>query len=130
MQLKIREVINLHAALQKLDTYQNDGKEFPFTLGAIRLDIARNIRVLNPSVEAYNKARNDLLKQITNGTGMLAPDAPAESRSQFAEEIEKMMESSDDFKLYTIKQADLKLDINPINSTVLAIMLDTGVLVD
>jgi len=128
MQLKIKDAIQLYSSLQRLDTYQNDGKEIPFTLGAIRLDIARNMSALKPAVEAYEKARNDLIKQLSNGTGTLGADTDPAALKQFGEEVEKMLERSDEFKLFAIKQADLKLDINPIGVNTLAVMIETGLL--
>ena len=129
IEISMKDALELYTVLtRQFDTYNKDGKDIPFTLGAVRFDIARNANVLKPSIEAYEKARNDLITQLSNGTGKLDNETNPAVLMEFGTEVEKILGQRLGFDVTRIEKEDLKLDVNPIAITALMVLHSTGVL--
>ena len=119
MKLTLTKVLNLRGALSALDSYEKavgdkTVRELYQLGGPLRLRIARNLNLLDPEISAYQKARNALVVQHTNGA-----DKKVDMANFVAAENE-LLESEIELDLKPIKEHELQLDKNPVPGTVLA----------
>lgn len=129
LSLKLDQILSLANALASLDAgqtrivKQGDAADkvvqLPYEFsGATRWAIARNLGALKREVEAFDKARGDLIKQISGG-GTEIKKENAEQMARYLKEITPVAETPVKVDLQCLKPDDLKLDVNPIPSTTL-----------
>lgn len=121
MKLTMTKVINLHGGLSSLDAYEKVVgdkvvKELYQLGGPLRLNIARNLNRIESEVAAFQKTRNALVVEHSNGSGTV--DMPAFVMAERA-----LLDSETEIDLILLKEADLSLNINPIPGTVLAAIM-------
>ncbi len=126
--MKLNEALNCLQSLNALDgrprVVRDGGQERvviePYTLSApTRMAIARNIASLSAEEQAFNAARQSLIRQFCNADG----EIPVEQRKDFESEIKSMLESETEAKLVLLSEADLQIGVNPIPPSVLASLL-------
>jgi hypothetical protein len=123
LSLDLNEVFKLHTALTGLDGYDRAVgdkvvKEF-YSLGALRLDIARNLSALERISEDFEKARSALVKECEpeSGKGVKEGD---KKWPRFKTEFERMSSQKQEIKLAVIDLSKLDIAKNPIPVLVLA----------
>lgn len=132
--LKVDQVIQVANALASLDSGQTKVVKFtdqtgatsdkavqlPYELsGATRWAIARDLGALKKEVEAFDKARTDVIKQLTNGGSEIKKEETVKM-AKYLDQVNDILQKPVKVELQKIKGEDLKLDINPIPSTTLA----------
>lgn len=129
LKLKLEQILPLANALASLDQgqtkiiKQGDAPDkvlqLPYEFsGATRWAIARNLGALKREVEAFEKTRADLIKQISGGGAEIKKDEP-EKFAKYLAEITPIVESTLKLELQRLKPDDLKLDQNPIPASTL-----------
>lgn len=129
MKLKLADILPLANALASLDAgatkiiKQGDAPDkvvqLPYEFsGATRWAIARNLGALKREVEAFEKTRGDLIKQISGGGTEIRKDEP-EKLARYLTEITPIAETAVKVDLQRLKPDALKLDLNPIPSSTL-----------
>ena len=135
MKLKVRQILEIYAALQMLDGYEKPvGKgdeqktirvSYQFS-GKTRKKIARNMTQLRIEVDEFSTASDALFRQLSGGKETLDPNDKKEA-SQIGEfnrqKIEMMNEETDELKLKLFTDDEFDLDKNPIPGTVYAALL-------
>lgn len=132
MKLKISQVIELQSALSRLDGIQKTVNVVtngvtvervitePFKFGGkIRWNLSKNLAILTRILGEFDKARNDLLLEVSEGAGIIKAE-DCERIAKFNQQLAEMRDSEDDVVgILTIGEADLNLDVNPIPLAVL-----------
>lgn len=128
MKLKITKVKELHEALLQLDGLEKvahiDGKDKivkePFKLsGKSRWNIAKNVGILARKLEGFDKVRNDLVQEISEGKNIITKDE-TEKIKAFEKEIISVLETEEEIEgILTITKTDLNLDANAIPTWVI-----------
>ena len=122
--LSVEQAIRVTNGLGQLDGYDGTCKDGAtektcrklYNLGmGVRMTIAKNMDKGVAVGKIYNKARQDLIAQLSEG-GTKVPD---ENMSKFLAEDAKAQEASSGVIMDRINKSDLKLDENPIPATVL-----------
>jgi hypothetical protein len=138
MTLSIATIFDLQNALAALDGTTKavrDGEReiavrSPYKLGAgLRMAIAKNLYRLKVVTDAYTKAINDTISELSGGGTQLEspaaftdPDEKAKAKekwSQFSKEKRELEAEMHEVELITMTEAELKLDDNTIPGTVL-----------
>lgn len=123
--LTVEQALNVAGGLAQLTSYDSTDKEgkptkvFYKLSSDLRILIAVNIDVGRSVQTRFQTAQNDLVMQLSGGTGKV----PDEKTGQFNVEIGKMMQAKALAGFYRIKAADLKLDENPIPGPVLSLIV-------
>ncbi len=91
----------------------------PFQLGqAVRYAVARTLTHLRPTLEAIEIARNAVIMQHGNTAGSVEPGS--EAFIACTAELRDLMAGEDGVELHKIKIADLNVEANQLNATLLA----------
>lgn len=134
MTLKLKEISELHAALLSLDGYDRIARgaegqpdqivHEPYQLGGkVRWNVAKNSGILKQLMDAYNVARNDLVKELSKD-GKSIPATDTDALAKFTEEHQKIFEIDHEVSgLLKFNEADLNLDKNPIPPSVLVALM-------
>ena len=123
--LSVEQVLNVTAALKSLDSYQaknKDGATYPAPYnfsGVTRMNIATDLDRGSVVLKAYQTSLNEVIKGLSGGTGTV----PGEKMAEYNVEVLKMLAAPAGVSLAKIKEADLKLDENPIPGSVLGLLL-------
>jgi len=127
MKLSLESIIRLNVGLSQLDGYDKIVKQgetervvrvyYKLTAG-FRLAMAMNLDRLQPIVSAYNKARNNIILELSEGSGKVPDDKNAEFNSQDVDILDEIHT----IKLTKIKENELDLDNNPIPVSTLALL--------
>lgn len=123
--LSIEQTIGVATALKQIDTYQakdKDGKVYaaPYNFGGTtRMAIAVNINRGDFELKNYQIAVNGLIAQMSGG----ASQVPPEKMQDFLAETTKLGNGPASVVLVRIKEADLKLDENPIPGSLLSLLV-------
>lgn len=137
MKLKIAEVKTILDALLQLDGYDQIAKikqpngltedkvvRKPYDLsGKTRWNISKNITILSKKMEGFDKVKNDLIAQISEGKNIILKDETAKIKA-FEKEVSSILEIEEEIdgllKL-TPKELklDLDLDVNPFPNSVI-----------
>jgi hypothetical protein len=123
--LTVEQALNISAALRALDTYEakdKDGKSYaaPYTFsGVTRMAIAVDLEKTSAVLKTYQATLNEVIKTMSGGTGTV----PGNKMADYNVEVLKMLAAPAGVSLTRIKQADLKLDENPIPGSVLGLLL-------
>jgi len=105
----------LHTALSKLDSCK-----FPKSAnGAMRYNIAKNLRLLRPALDVFEDTRVSLVQSITNGKGAVDPQSP-EGVAYFMDLRELQKKEAGDFELLKLKWDTLDPETNAIAPSTLA----------
>lgn len=129
MKIKLSDASNLLVALCALDGYERiikDGANEKtaldsYKLGALRLPIAKNVRVLRGALEDFQRARNGLVMEASGGKGELDPkDTQANVKLGFA--VQKLLDTEQELPLEPLPEAEL-LAAGPIPPSVLASLI-------
>lgn len=132
MRITVRTALEILSAVAQLDSYADGGdKRIPYKYdGATRLALAGLRRRLRAVQEDYTEARNNLIMELSNGTGEL-PTVPTNGadREERARAIaqhvalavreREMLAAEVELELEPLTAAALKLDDNPIPPGVL-----------
>jgi hypothetical protein len=86
----------------------------PFKLGPLRHVIAKNLGVLRPHLEAFNEARNGVLREVSGGLRAIDGEKEPEKFARFSEQVDKMATEKASVELETIPLPQLHLDVNEI----------------
>jgi len=127
--LTVQQEINLEQALAALDGHQVvakvNGQDAVVTVsydfsGAVRWKILDDIGLLEPKLEAWQKANKAIIDRISGGKGFIAQTDGA-GQSAYSSAVNDAMTHVDETspKLETFTRSDLDLDRNPIPGTVL-----------
>lgn len=123
--LTVEQALNVAAGLAQLasyDTVDKDGKPskvyYKFSAD-LRILIAVNIDVGRAIQTRFQNASNDLIMQLSDGSGTL----PDEKKGAFNVEIAKLMQAQSRAGYTRIKLADLKLDENQVPAPVLSLII-------
>jgi hypothetical protein len=125
MKLKISQINELKEAISGLEGTQevHDGKVItkPFKLsGKTRWNLSKNLAILSRKMEGYEKVKNDLLLQISGGSGIIK-EAEVEKIAEFTKQVREIITTEEEVDgLLKIKEEELKLDENPIPLAVLS----------
>jgi hypothetical protein len=136
MKIKLKSALEMYAAIQQLDSYQ-DGAARPTLYkydGDTRLRLAVARRCLREINEDYVEARNKIIMQLSDGAGELIGTHPGMSEQErkdivrrnaaFAERERELLNSEVTLAIEPIAIARLKLDDNPIPAAVLDLLGD------
>lgn len=121
--ISMGKIFALHQAHQGLDFYERAVgdrvvKEY-YALGAMRLDIGRNLSALQNPIDVWEKARQSLVNECKpKGSDTVKPGDPKWPR--FEVEFNKMSDEKHEVRLIRIDRARLDLAKNPIPIMVLA----------
>ncbi len=129
MKLKITKIKDIHSALLKLDGYDKvvevDGKEkiikaaYDFT-GKVRWNLSKNASILQRKLEGFDKVRNDLVDQISEGKGVIKPDE-TEKMQKFEKELLSVLTLEEEIDgILAISFDDFNLSKNQIPVSVLS----------
>jgi hypothetical protein len=128
MKLKITKIKEMHDALVKLDGYdvvvRVEDKDRIVSQsyqlsGKARWNIAKNISILGDRIERFSQVRNDLIKQISGGSGVIEA-SDSEKMGAFQKEIIAVLETEEDVDgILLIQKEGLNLDKNSIPATLL-----------
>lgn len=132
VKVKARDLLNLQTALTSLDGHERvleaakdepaKVAQVPYDLsGAARLAVAFDIAEVNSAITALNSARDGLIKEISGGKNSIPKEDEA-AIAKFSEKFGEVLDAPVDLNLRIIAVADLKLDVNPIPGTVLAVL--------
>jgi hypothetical protein len=131
IKLKVVDVISLNQALSLLDGAQKVVPQgdapakiviVPYDFsGKTRWAIAQNLIALQPHAKAADDARNALVKQIGGEAGGIKADDAAKI-AKFTVAYNELLIQPVTVELTKIPLADLKLDINALPPSVLAIL--------
>lgn len=127
MKLKISQINQLKEAISSLEgtprvvKIVTDGVSSekiitePFKFGGkIRWNLSKNLSILTHKMEGFNKVRNDLLMEISEGAGLIKAD-DHERKIKFNQQLEEIINSEEDVSgILKLSEADLNLDENPI----------------
>ena len=127
--LTVQQEINLEQALAALDGHtvvaKVNGQDAVVTVsydfsGAVRWKILDDIGLLEPKLEAWQKANKAIIDRISGGKGFIAQTDGA-GQAAYALAVNDAMTHVDETspKLETFARSDLDLDRNPIPGTVL-----------
>jgi hypothetical protein len=146
MQLSTQTILALANALSQLSSHRKvvkDGDkettiEAPYQFAAeTRAKIARNLARCTAVVDAYQRTRQGLLIQVSGGKSEIAPPPIADKDKPdyptrleaYADQIETFnkvnqmfLDEVHEIDLAVLKEADLKLEANPIPFQILALM--------
>lgn len=123
--LTVEQALNISAALRSLDTYEakdKDGKYYAASYtfsGVTRMAIAVDLEKTSSVLKTYQATVNEVIRKLSGGGAKVPPERMAE----FNTETTKMLAAPAGISLTRIKQADLKLDENPIPGSVLGLLL-------
>ncbi len=121
----VEQALNISAGLRALDSYQardKEGKPYasPYNFsGVTRMNIATNIDRVGAVLKTYQATLNEVIKTMSGGTGTV----PGDKMANYNVEVLKMLAAPAGVSLAKIKEADLKLDENPIPGSVLGLLL-------
>ena len=123
--LTVAQALNVFSGLSQLTSYDStdkDGKPvkvyYKFSPD-LRILIAVNIDIGRAVQTRFQTAQNDLVMQISGGTGKVLED----NVGQFNVEVSKFMQAKALASFHRIKAADLKLDDNQIPGPVLSLIV-------
>jgi hypothetical protein len=128
--MTVEEAVRLSQGLAALDGYDRtiegpDGertvREFYKFEPLVGLAVARNANSLEPVARAYQDARNRLIRKHAGGGFKVDPGT--QEAVAFAEDDRKILAAEETVALVPIREADLKLDVNPIPPSVLGLLL-------
>jgi hypothetical protein len=128
MTLSIATIFDLQNALAALDGTTKavrDGEReiavrSPYKLGAgLRMAIAKNLYRLKVVTDAYTKAINDTISELSGGGTQLESPAAFTDPDEKAKEKRELEAEMHEVELITMTEAELKLDDNTIPGTVL-----------
>jgi hypothetical protein len=125
MKITVKEALEMLQAISQLDSYQNGGDKPTLYVygGDTRLRIAIARRKLRALSEDYTQARNNLLLEITEGTGELPPPGNdrrlAKKHLEFMQREKELLEAEVEIDIEPLPSAAFKLDENPIPPSVL-----------
>jgi len=132
--LKVDQIIQVANGLAALDSGQTKIVKFtdstgattdkaiqmPYELsGATRWAVARNLGALKREVEAFDKARTDVIKSLTKGGSEIKKEDAA-TMAKYLDQVNEILQKPVKVEVQLIKAEDFKLDANPIPATVLA----------
>lgn len=92
----------------------------PFELGALRLDIARNLNRIRLKLEAFDLMRSDFIRECSDGKDAISKEADPEAWAKFEPVINARLTAEEDIDLIPLPQDKLNLDKNPIPILALA----------
>jgi len=107
VKLTLDKIINVAAALIQISS-----EKMPVKLA---YNIGRNLRLVEPEVKAYEKARIDLIK-TKYGKKQKDDDqyeVPPKAIEAFMAEIEELQSVEIDLDLHTVNITEIKFDISP-----------------
>jgi len=140
MKLSVKKAIPLFSVFaNELDGYDvvikdKEGKNIVvrtlYQLGAIRLDIAINANRLRPMIEAFDKARMSLIKEITGGKDTLSKEDNPDGWDRYLREGDVMQNQEEEIELKPIKRSALRLDSNPVSVPALMLLEEAELLTD
>lgn len=111
------------AALDKYDRVVREGERervvqdvYKFEPG-LRIVIMKNMSALRPIVEGLDKERAAILVELSGGSGELKPGTP--EAAAFNLRLRDLAQKPQSASLIPIAEAELKLAVNPIPSSVL-----------
>ncbi|MGN6421971.1 MAG: hypothetical protein ACTHLA_01540 [Asticcacaulis sp.] len=116
MKLRISEAVELANSIAQLSGYNkivtDGGKNRPVQVpydftGATRFSLAKNFRTLRTEVQAYEAARNEVVRAN-------------DDRGRMEEEISALLRTEIEVDLVILREADFKTELNPIPPTVLS----------
>lgn len=119
MKLKVKTVVRTLNGLRALDGPSPGTYKFA---PAFVWKTAKNIIALEAVEAVFNKARQQLIKEVTGGV-QIKPEELEGKREQIkliADRVEELMEQEEEVVITKIAFDDLKLDANNIPPTVLA----------
>src|SRR4029453_13582056 len=123
MKLTVKSALEMFNAIGQLDSYHN-GTDKPTLYkysGDIRLKIAMVRRKLRAIQEDYAEERNQLIVDMSNGTGGIAMGPQS---IEFSKRDREMLDAEVDVDIQSIPVDALKLDENPIPPSVLDMLGD------
>jgi hypothetical protein len=132
LKLTVREAQEVYAGLQNLDTYQKvvkleDSSEkvvnLTYSLGRkAKWAIVKNLRKLKEVNDDFIKLRDDLIKNLSDGTGVIKEDEKEKIAKLTAELEGYLDEDADITGLLRINLNDLNLDECPVPNAVLNLL--------
>lgn len=123
----VEDAIKLLDGLVKLDGYDRpikDGanersiRELYKFRGGLRLLIARNMVKLRAVSDVFQAARNGLVREFADNSGSV----PMSNMGAFLNEENEILKAPQQIELAEIVVRELKLDVNPIPASVLALI--------
>ncbi len=134
MQYTVKQLNDLYAAFAALDGQTHVLKDeaaktekavlVPYKFGGkTRYTIGKNLAILKRHNEAFVKARDGLILELSEGSGTI-DDANTALIGRLNKELQDLMSQEEDgSNLFLLSEKDLNLDENPIPGSVLAILL-------
>jgi hypothetical protein len=93
----------------------------PFLLGALRLEIAKNLNRATAEINIFEEARGKLIRELTNGKDSISKDSvEPDVWARWLDEIDKMGKTEVDVDLLPLPKDRLNLDKNEIPIQALA----------
>lgn len=86
----------------------------PYKLGTLRHAIAKNLHTLRGPLEAFNEARNGLIREISGGGRAIDADQEPGKFAEFSDKVAAMAAAKTTFEFETFTLAALRLDVNEI----------------
>src|SRR5262249_55414371 len=129
MKITLADAIRVHSGLKALDGYTRavkDGQgerliiEYFKLTPMLRLAIAMNSHELMRVEEVYAKARNALIKSLSDPG---KAQVKADKMQEFLDGDAELLKAEQDIDLTRIKAEELKLDENPIPASTLSALI-------
>lgn len=98
----------------------------PYKLGALRHTIAKNLGVLRPHLDAFEEARNGVLREVSGRAPFIDSKAEPDKFKFFNDKVDEMIKEAGKIavQLETFAPAALKLDVNEIPPDVIDALAD------
>jgi hypothetical protein len=119
MKIKVLKICQLYDALNALDGLEQvvevDGKnkiiKKPYNLsGKVKWNLAKNLRLLKPHVEVFQKVRDDIIREITGGKNSVDEKDTAQWLAVINKVSEVSVQEEDVKGLLILTPKDLGLD--------------------
>ena len=132
LELDLNRMTAIRGALRALDGREAVAGEgpaarvvvVPFKLGTLRHTIARNLGALRPHLDAFEEARNGLIRELTGGGCAIDAAADPKKFSEFSTKVSEMAAAKETLELETFPAAALRLDINEITPDAIEALSD------
>jgi hypothetical protein len=125
MKLTILKVCQLYDALSALDGLEQVfviggenrlvKKPYDFS-GKVKWNLAKNVRILRPHVEAFQKVRDDIVKEVTGGKNTITDKDGGQWDAVLAKVQEVQSQEEDVTGLLAFTTKDLGLDSDDLTS--------------
>jgi hypothetical protein len=92
----------------------------PFALGALRFDIAKNLRRIKDALDVFEQGKLALIKECSNGKTSISKETDPDAWAKFEPEIEKRFLAEEEIEPVPLPMAALNIDKNPIPIIALA----------